>query len=348
MLHFLEPVLAHHDTDRVKIICYVQNREIDTNTQRLMGYGHTWVSAHALDDKALAARIESDKIDILVDCAGHAQGTRLCALTCKPAPIMMSWMGYPGKPQLPGTDYRLTDEWLDPPGRTGNWQTEELLYIPGGMLAYRPHEQFPNISAVPSAQTGRITFGSLDSVRKINPALVSLWSKILQNLPDARLLLQSGQLADARTTERICGMFEAFGISPDRLEMREATPDFLNVYSEIDIVLDTLPYGGCATTCDALWMGVPVITIAGERPAGRLSTSILNQIGHPEWAVASAEAYVRQACDLAKSPELLSHIRSNLRAEMQSSALCDEAGYVCRLEQVYSEAIERHSQTVTG
>ncbi|MEI8032070.1 MAG: tetratricopeptide repeat protein [Chlorobiaceae bacterium] len=337
MLHFLEPILAHHDPAQFEVVCYAECPAQDEHSRRLMTYSHSWVRTHELDDAALAAKIESDRIDLLVDCAGHTRGGRLEALAGKPAPVMLSWMGYLGTTGLPAMDFRLTDIWADPPGIAEGQHTERLLRIPEGMMAYRPHSSCPEVGALPAASTGAITFASLNNIRKMNAQVVELWSGILKAVPGSRLLLQSGHLADAGTRGRLTGLFEAFGIRPDRIEMRKSSADFLQTYLEADIALDPMPYGGGATTCDALWMGVPVVTLSGSRPAGRLSTSILHQIGHPEWIASNLGKYVELACALAAERDRLALIRKGLRETMRSSSLCDEAGFVRRLEKIYRE-----------
>jgi len=337
MRHFLEPMLAHHDPAQVAVTCYSECPRSDDHTHRLMSYGHTWVFTHGLDDAALAQRIRQDGIDILIDCAGHTLGTRLDALASKPAAIMMSWLGYLGTTGLPAMDYRLTDEWVDPVGLTESQHTETLLRVPGGMLAYRAHYAAPDVAPAPVTHTGRVTFGSLNNVQKLNAVVIELWASVLQAVPEARLLLKSKIFADPFTRGRIVGLFEAFGIRPGRLDLRGASSDYLATYHEIDIALDTTPFGGGATTCDALWMGVPVITLSGERSAGRLTTSILNLLGRTEWVADSREAYIQIACSLAKDTERLARIRSELRQQMQTSRLCDEAGFTRRLEALYRQ-----------
>ena len=342
MLHFLEPILANHDRQSFDVICYAQGPAFDIHTQRLMGYGHDWVWIHELDNAKLSEKIVKDGVDILIDCAGHTNGTRLGALADKPAPVMMSWMGYLGTTGLPAMDYRLTDEWVDPPGYSNLLNTEELLYIPHGMMAYRPHQESPVVSDLPCKKNGVITFGSLNNVQRLNSAVVETWASVMKRIPGSKLLLQSKQLDDLGMIGRIRGLFEAFGISPRRIEMRPHSANFLNSYTDIDIALDTFPYGGGATTCDALWMGVPVITLAGDRSSGRLSSSILNQIMHPEWIANSRESYIDNACDLALDVEGISKIRSGLRYRLMSSSLRDEVGFVKRLEKVYLDAAFRY------
>ncbi len=339
MLHFLEPILAHQDTALFDVTCYAEGPANDEQTKRLQSYGHSWVWTHTLDDAALRERIAGDRIDILVDCAGHTQGGRLEALSAKPAPVMLSWMGYLGTTGLPAMEYRLTDAWADPPGLTESLHTEQLLRIPGGMMSYRPHVASPEVSGLPLLRNGFVTFGSLNNVRKMNAVVAALWARVLHAVPGSRLLLQSGHLADAGTVGRMRGMFEAFGIHADRLDLRPSSTDFLLTYSEIDIALDPMPYGGGVTTCDSLWMGVPVVTLSGSRPAGRLSASILHQIGRSEWIASDRDGYIGILAGLAADADRLSGIRAGLRPAMTASPLCNEAGFVRRLEQVYRELI---------
>ena len=342
MRHFIEPLLAHHRPTQVELVCYAQGPMADEHTRRLMTHGHRWTWIHCLSDAELAARIEHDAIDILVDCAGHTQGTRLTALAGKPAPVMMCWLGYLNDTGLPAMDYRLTDARLDPPNASAALPPFEVpLLVPGCMLAYRPHIGAPDPGALPSLERGYTTFGSLNNIQKINRLVVADWAQLLASVPKSRLLLQSRQLVDPGVVGRIRGMFEAFGIAPTRLDLRPASANFMHTYHEIDIALDTLPYGGGATTCDALWMGVPVVTRSGTRPSGRLSTSLLHTIGHPEWVTETSNGYIVTAIELARKTAALAQIRQNLRAQVQASPLCDEAGFVERLEDVYRAAWRR-------
>ena len=343
MLHFLEPLLEHHDRNRVEITCYAQGLHgsiRDEHTERLMRYGHNWVWVHELDDDALAQRIASDGVDILIDCLGHTNGTRLGALASKPAPLMMSWLGYLFTTGLPAMDYRLTDEWVDPPGSHDVHEHENPLRIPGGMMAYRPHARYPDVSPPRCERAGHITFGSLNNIQKFNITTARLWAQALNAVPDSRLLLQSKALVDLGTLGRVRGLFEALGITARRLDLRPAGADFLATYAEIDIALDTFPYGGGATTCDALWMGVPVITLPSDRPCGRLTSSILHQIGHPEWIAHNVASYARIAEELANNVARLKSTRVALRPSMARSALCDEAGFVRRFETTCLSAFE--------
>ena len=344
MLHFLEPILAAHDRRHFEVFCYAQGPAMDAHTQRLMGYGHHWRWIHDLGDDELVRRIEDDRIDLLIDCAGHTNGTRLRALARKPAPLMLSWLGYLFDSGLPAIDYRLTDAWVDPPAPDSAACPERPLRIAGGMVAYRPHRGSPRVSVAPCARNGFITFGSFNNIQKFNSAVAQTWATILQRVPASRLVLQSKCLVDLGMCGRVRGLFEAFGIGPERLLLRAASADFLSRYADLDVALDTFPYGGGATTCDALWMGVPVVTLSGDRPCGRLSTSLLNQVGCAQWIAASISSYIDIACDLASHPGHLGLVRQRLRRQVMSSSLADEKGFVFRLEQVYRQLAEQHDR----
>ncbi|MEI6762124.1 MAG: tetratricopeptide repeat protein [Betaproteobacteria bacterium] len=334
MQHFLDPLLQHHDRTEFEIVCYAHVPCPDALTRRFMAHGHRWNWIHALSDDQLAAQLRADELDLLVECNGHTRGTRLRAMAHKPAYRQASWLGYLGTTGLPTMDYRLTDEWVDPLGLTEAQHTETLVRIPGGLCAYRPHEQYPPVQAPPCLREGDVTFGSLNSLMKLNPQVVELWSTLLKAVPGARLLLQAKQLADWGTLGRVRGMFEMCGVSADRLILRGASSDFLHSYQGIDIALDTFPYGGGATTCDALWMGVPVITCPADRSAGRLTNSILHQIGCAQWIARDPAHYVELAAALATDVPELARVRRALRDMMERSPLCDGPGFAQRWQSV--------------
>ena len=341
MRHYLEPLLSGHDRGRVHVICYMQSKVVDALTQRLQGYGHEWVNVHAMDDDALVKRIRDDRVHILVDCMGHTLGTRLSALARKPAPVQMSYLGYLGSTGLPAMDYRLTDAWMDPVGLTDNQHTEQLLRIPGGSVAYAPHTDFPDVNPLPALTQDGVTFGSLNKLEKLNLQVVQVWADILKQVPGSRLLLKTKQLADPMVVGRILGLFEAQGIEESRLSLRPASQGHLATYHEIDIALDPFPFGGGATTCDALWMGVPVVTTPGTRSAGRLTHSILNTMGRADWSTPDLNAYVQRAVAMAHDLDALAQVRATLRADMQASALMDGKGFARRVEAVYEQAMRQ-------
>jgi predicted O-linked N-acetylglucosamine transferase (SPINDLY family) len=330
MRHFLEPLLAHHDNTAFELICYAHLPSPDAVTRRFMGYGHRWHWIHAWSDEQLSSQLRSDELDLLIECNGHTRGTRLRAMADKPAYRQASWLGYLGTTGLPAMDYRLTDEWVDPVGLTEAQHTETLVRVPGGLCAYRPHDQYPPVQAAPFLREGCITFGSLNSLMKLNGDVVMLWSRLLKAVPGSRMLLQAKQFADRGTLGRVRGMFEMCGIPSERLMLRGASEDFLSAYHAIDIALDTFPYGGGATTCDALWMGVPVITCPADRSAGRLTGSLLNQIGCTQWIARDHSDYVERAAGLAANTTELRRVREGLREQVATSPLCDGPGFAAR------------------
>lgn len=346
MRHYLEPILAGHDPSKVEVVCYMQSKVVDEYTQRLKNYGHEWVTIYGLDDDALVERIRRDRIHILVDCLGHTQNSRLMAMAHKPAPVQMSYLGYLGSTGLPAMDYRITDDWLDPPGLTEGQHTETLLRLPGGSVAYCPHLHTPDVNGLPAQQKGYVTFGSLNKIKKLNLRVVQLWAKILHSVPGSKLLLKTKHFCDPQSVGRILGLFEAHGIATDRLDLRPASHGHLQTYHEIDIALDPFPFGGGATTCDALWMGVPVITSPGTRSASRLTHCLLHTIGRPEWSMENTEEYLNKAVELAADLPALAAIRHSLREQMQTSDLMDYKGFGRRLEAVYEHVLRESLRSV--
>lgn len=343
MRHYIEPLLAGHDPQRVEVVCYSQNPTVDEYTQRIMAYGHLWRPIHELDDAQLIGQIRSDDIHILVDCLGHTQGSRMRALAHKPAPVLMGYIGYLGTTGLPAMDYRLTDDWMDPPGLTEQQHTEQLLRVPGGSVGYMPYLTYPDVNALPALDKGHVTFGSLNKFKKMNLLVVKLWARILHQVPGSRLLIKTKQLSDPLSAGRMLGWFEAQGIAAERIDLRPASHDHLRTYHEIDIALDPFPFGGGATTCDALWMGVPVITTPGTRSASRLTHCILHSIGCAQWSTPDHDAYVGAAVALAQNLNALSATRQKLREKMQASPMMDVQGFAARVEQVYEQAMLRIS-----
>ncbi|WP_370678912.1 tetratricopeptide repeat protein [Comamonas sp. GB3 AK4-5] len=341
MRHYLEPLLAGHDPAKVKVVCYAQSPVVDEYTQQLMGYGHLWRPIHGLDDSQLCALIRSDGVHVLVDCLGHTQGSRVTALAHKPAPVLMSYLGYLGTTGLPAMDFRITDAWIDPPGMTEHYHTEQLLRVPGGSLGYMPHWQSPEVNRLPALEKGYITFGSLNKLKKLNVAVVKLWARILHAVPGSRLLLKTKQLADPRSAGRVLGLFESQGIEAARIELQPATSQHLQAYHHIDIALDPFPFGGGATSCDALWMGVPVVTLPGSRSASRLTHCILHSLGCEQWSTVDEDAYVACAVELASHAEHLDEIRQQLRRHMQASPMMRPQAIASRFESLYAQALSR-------
>ncbi len=337
---FFEPLLSHHDPEVVETFCYSDAEKPDAVTARLKSLAGGWREVQGLPHERLAGQIRADGIDILVDLAGHTAHHRLLTFARKPAPIQVTYLGYPNTTGLSVMDYRFTDSYADPPGESDRWNTETLIRLPQGFLCYQPPAFAPPAAPLPARAAGPITFGSFNNLAKIRPEVIGLWAKILQALPDARLKIKNKSLRDALTRERIHELFAAAGIPPQRVELRGELPviaDHLALYGEIDIALDTFPYNGATTTCEALWMGVPVITLAGNAHAGCVGTSLLTHLGMSEFVAKDAEDYVRLALHWAHNRDALERLRAGLRERMAGSSLCDGKSFARQVEQAYRE-----------
>jgi protein O-GlcNAc transferase len=287
------------------------------------------VEASSLSDAALDEAIRAERIDVLVELSGHTGGNRLAALASKPAPVIISAIGYPNTTGLPAVDWRLVDSITDPPGAE-TLCTERLLRLDPCFLCYRP----PELEVAPAMPGGGpVTFGSFNNSAKIGPECAALWAKVLQAVPGSRLLLKTQTLADPAAQRELRRRLESAGIAPDTVELIAWSPtraEHLAIYGRVHVALDSVPYNGTTTTCEALWMGVPVVAIRGDRHASRVSASLLSAAGHPEWIAEDEDGFVRIAAALAGDPTRLASIRSSLRAELRASPLLDQRGFAQR------------------
>jgi predicted O-linked N-acetylglucosamine transferase (SPINDLY family) len=331
---YLEPVLANHDPKQVEVYCYAEVRNEDEVTTRLQGLAHGWRSTCGLRDTHVADQIHADRIDILVDLAGHSANNRLDVFALKPAPIQATWLGYLNTTGLATLDYRLTDDILDPLDQPVR-DTEELLRLSGGMCCFAPPADAPAIGRLPALGRGHVTFGSLHGLVKVNSRVLDLWSRVLHAVTSSKLLMFHHTLT-AGAQEQILREFSARGIEKERLWLRKGSglPGYLSVYNEIDVTLDTFPYTGGVTTCESLWMGVPVLSICGIRPAGRHSTALLTRVGLGDWSVQAPEQYVAAATKRSSDLERLANLRSSLRKSV-TNALCDAERFTRVLENAY-------------
>ena len=341
--YFMESLLANHDPGQVEVFCYAHVEHGDEVTESLKGRVEHWRNIWGMADPAAAETIRSDGIDILVDLAGHTAHNRLGVFALRPAPVQVSYLGYPNTTGLPQMDYRLTDAWADPPGQAP-CHTETLVRLPRGFLCYTPPREAPAVGPLPAAHTGHVTFGSFNALPKIGPAVIALWAQLLRAIPDARLILKNTSLRDAATRERYARLFQDHGIAPHRLEWvawLPASADHLALYNRVDIALDTFPYNGTTTTCEALWMGVPVVALAGNRHAGRVGVSLLERMGLAELIAQTPEQYIERAVRLADDRNRLSHLRRQLRARMLQSPLCDARAHSRDIEAAYRQMWQR-------
>ncbi|MFT3869106.1 MAG: tetratricopeptide repeat protein [Nibricoccus sp.] len=342
--YFIEPVLTAHNRAQVEIFCYSNVAGPDQVTQRLRALSDHWRDIAPLGDEQVAELIRSDKIDILVDLAGHTARNRLLVFARKPAPVQVTWIGYPNTTGLDAVDWRLTDAISDPPGETEPFYSEKLVRLPGPFSVYRPSDDAPPVAPPPALKNGCATFGSFNHFAKISPQVLALWARLLARLPGTRLFMKARGLADPETAGRVRETFASQGVSPDRLELRSdelSVVDHLNLYHGVDIALDTFPYNGTTTTCEALWMGVPVVALAGQTHVARVSASLLTHLGRSEWIGHSEDDYLEKCIQLGSDPLHLAEIRTGQRERMRCSPICDAVRFTAQLEDTYRELWRR-------
>ena len=344
--YFIEPVLANHDKSQVEVFCYYNQSIRDDLTERIIALAGHWIPCVGMTDDQLAARIRADRIDILVDLAGHTAGNRLLVFARKPAPVQVTWLGYPSTTGLSAIDCRITDKYAEPEGMTEHLNVERLWRLDDMFCVYRPcavkperrHSPALAVRQTPALESGYITFGSINNIAKITPAVIAVWARILHAVPGARLLLEVPGFDSGDMRSDFQARFAAHGITRDRLELMERKPEQQYVlYHRIDIALDPFPCNGGTTTCDAMWMGVPVIALAGTTFASRMGVTMVSNIGHPEWVARDEDDYLRLACELASDAARLNVIRLGLRDEVERSPLLDEGGFTRGLEAAYRQ-----------
>ncbi|WP_052128458.1 tetratricopeptide repeat protein [Neosynechococcus sphagnicola] len=338
--YFLAPILQHHHKAEFEIFAYAQVDQPDATTHRFKGWIDHWYSTVGIKDAQLVDQIRSDRIDILIDLAGHTANNRLQIFSHQPAPVQISYLGYPSTSGLKQIHYRITDPWADPEGTSDAFYTEKLIRLPGCFLCYQPPSLAPPGVPLPAATTGQITFGCFNNLAKVNLAVLRLWSQILGMLPTAQMLLKSKSLQYEAVRNYYWECFAEYGIERDRVQLAGSLPDLaehLGLYNQVDIALDPFPYNGTTTTCEALWMGVPVLTLAGTSHAGRVGVSLLSTIGLPDWIATTPDDYVIKAVDFARNRAHLADLRLKLRSQMAGSPLCDAPSFTRKLEMTYQQ-----------
>lgn len=333
---FAEPVICHHDVARFEVHAYYSNAHRDEVTERIRSRIEHWHDVGHLSDDALAQQIHADGIDILVGLSGHTAGNRLVMFARKPAPIQVTWLGYPGTTGLTAMDYRLTDACLDPVGASEADYTESLVRLPTYSY-FTPPQGAPDVGELPALTSGRVTFACLNNTSKINARVLQVWAQVLKAVPDSRLII--GNANEAAWSDWVLTQLRSHGIEAERVVMRPrlGLAEYLALHQEIDLALDPFPWNGGTTTMLGLWMGVPVITFAGERPASRLGLSSLHYAGLAEMAAESIDGYVRQAIDWASDLPRLSALRQSLRARMQAAVDHPQADVVVAVERAYED-----------
>jgi predicted O-linked N-acetylglucosamine transferase (SPINDLY family) len=341
--YFVDGVLANHGPE-IAAYCYSASRCVDTKTIHLQRLAHAFRSVDGLSAREAAETIRRDGIDLLVDLAGHTSGNRLDVMALRPAPVQLTYLGYPATTGLSAIDYRITDALADPPGPARR-ATEELVRMPGCFLCYTPFGPIPDVAPPPHEARGHVTFTCFNDLAKVNDRVLDAWGRILGALPSARLLLKARAFASRAAVERLHARLAARGVSPERVECRRlagSAEEHLATYAEADVALDTFPYAGTTTTCEALLMGVPVITASGQSHAENVGRSLLHAAGLPELVARSADGYVALACALAGDGPRLSALRRSLRPRLLGSRLCDARAFTRDLEQQYRALWRRH------
>lgn len=337
---FIEPVLAKHNREQFETFCYYNHAVSDEVTQRLKLLADHWRDLHVLSDDAVAELIRADGIDILVDLAGHTAGGRMLTFARKPAPVQVAWLGYLSSTGLTAIDYRITDAHADPSGMSERYYSETLYRLPDTFICYQPPKDTPQVGTLPAIAQGGITFGSFNSLTKLTSGVLKLWAQVLLAVPGSRLLLKTVALADAATRQQLIADFATHGVDEERLMLvpSDATHfEHLNRYNQVDIGLDPFPCNGGTTSFDAMWMGVPVVTLAGDRFISRMGVSMLTSLGLTELIAKTPEDYVAIAARLAGDPVRLAALRAGLRERMANSPLTDAKRFTLNLEKAYRE-----------
>ena len=334
---FLEPLLAHLDRGAFEVCLYHDHFREDAFSHRLRALATTWRNFVGQPAAAVEAAIGADAPDILIDLAGHTGMTnRLPLFARRLAPVQVTYLGYPNTTGVPAMDYRFTDAVADPAGESDSFATERLVRFAPTAWAYGPAPEAPEVAAPPCLTNGFVTFGCFNTPAKITERMLELWAGILAKVPGSRLCLKGAGLEGPAVQQRYAAVFGRQGITADRLEFLGRTAEtrtHLACYHRLDVALDTAPYNGTTTTCEALWMGVPVISLTGDRHMARVGASLLASVGHKEWSVATEAAYVAKAVELAGDTAKLAAVRSALRDDLRRSPLLDHAGQAARFGQ---------------
>ena len=329
--YFVEPVWREFDRTRIELFAYANHHVQDATSRRLQALADHWRVVFTLDDAQLVQQIQADGIDILIDLSGHTVGNRLLAFARKPAPVQAGWIGYPETTGLMAMDYHLCNVHSAPPGAIDSRYVEKLVRLHASG-AFQADPQSPEVNPLPALQRGHVTFGSLNRMSKLGASVVPTWSRVLHAVPGSRLLL--GNVADSEAERELLRRFDALGIASDRLSLMPRRPldAYLHLYREIDILLDTFPYTGGTTTQHALWMGVPVVTLAGMRRSERVSTGNLARVGLEDWSVTSLDAYVERAVRAANDLAGLAALRAGMRERITGSPLRQASNVARSLE----------------
>ena len=329
--YFLEPLLAHLDPSRFELLLYHDHPKVDAMSARLRAHAAVWRQFAGCTNATVEAAIRADEPDLLVDLAGHTGFNRLPLLARRLAPVQLTYLGYPDTTGLRAMDYRLVDAITDPAGEADAFHTERLVRFAPTAWSYAPPADAPEPAPRPTGAP--VTFGCFNNFSKVSASTLRGWVRLLAAVPDSRLLLKGNGLTDPAMAADLRARLGALGVAGERLELLGRTPGLaahLALYAQVDVALDTFPYHGTTTTCEALWMGVPVVTLAGDRHMARVGASLLTAAGHPEWIARDWDDYGRIAADLAGDPAWRARLRTGLREDLRRGPLLDHAGQAAR------------------
>lgn len=338
---FLEPILERHSRAEFELFCYSDVMRPDSLTEKFFQLsGGNWRDIRGYNHESFANQVRADKIDILIDTGGHTANSRLLSFALKPAPVQVTWLGYPDTTGMDAMDYRITEGISDPPGVADSFHTERLVRLADTFLCFRPSSGSPQVATPPASLGQPFTFGSFNNMAKISAETIRLWSEILRCAPGTRLSIKNKALSEAPTRDRLLGQFAEHGIGPERIVMSGlivSLEGHLAAYNGIDLALDTFPYHGTTTTCEALWMGVPVLTLLGATHMSRVGAMLLKMVNQEQFIVNSATEYVQMAATFAANWREMALPRTALRQRLQRSPLMDEEGFTRRLEQAFRQ-----------
>ncbi|XP_006659697.1 probable UDP-N-acetylglucosamine--peptide N-acetylglucosaminyltransferase SPINDLY [Oryza brachyantha] len=346
--YFIEAPLTHHDYSNYKVVVYSGVVKADAKTLRfkdkVLKKGGLWRDIYGIDEKKVASLVREDKVDILVELTGHTANNKLGTMACRPAPIQVTWIGYPNTTGLPTIDYRITDSLADPPN-TVQKHVEELVRLPESFLCYSPSPEAGPVCPTPAILNGFITFGSFNNLAKITPKVLQVWAKILCAVPNSRLVVKCKPFCCDNIRQKFLSALQDLGLEPlrvDLLPLIHLNHDHMQAYSLMDISLDTFPYAGTTTTCESLYMGVPCVTMAGSVHAHNVGVSLLTKVGLGRLVAKSEDEYVSLALDLAADVTALQELRMSLRGLMLKSPVCDGENFTGGLESAYRNMWRRY------
>jgi predicted O-linked N-acetylglucosamine transferase (SPINDLY family) len=346
VIHFAAPLIEHHDRSRVEIFCYHNSYKADFQTDRIIAAADHWIACRAMSDDELDARIRADGIDVLIDLSGHTLDNRLLVFARKPAPVQVSWLGYGYTSGLTAMDYFIGDALFTPPGSESLF-SETVYRLPCAPWAYQPQPQAPLPGPLPARRRGYVTFACVSAITRIHAPVIAAWAAILLRLPEARLRLDNAVFRDDGVRSEFEQRFAALGVAPAQLEIGYTSPVW-KVYQDVDIVLDCFPHNSGTTTVEALWMGLPVVTLADRPSVGRFGASILTAIGKPEWIATSQAGYIELAVALARDVAGLELARASLRESVRGSSLLDHPAFARAMEAAYRDMWQQWCTAQSG